>query len=95
MTVQVADTKAPTITSIKATPSVLKPPNHKMVPVAVAVSAVDTCDAHPVCQLIAVTSNELENGAGNGNGRVYTLTVECKDATGNRAQGTTTVTVPH
>ena len=86
-TVQVDDTTAPTITAVKATPNVLKPPNDKMVPVTIAVSAVDACDAQPVCQLMAIT--------GNGNGRVYTLTVECKDATGNRAQGTTTVTVPH
>jgi hypothetical protein len=33
--------------------------------------------------------------AGKGTGRVYTVTAECRDATGNRAQGTTTVTVPH
>ena len=33
--------------------------------------------------------------AGKGTGRVYTVTAECRDATGNRAQSTTTVTVPH
>ena len=33
--------------------------------------------------------------SGNGSGRIYTLTTECRDATGNTSQGTTTVTVPH
>ena len=85
----------------------------------VTVAAQDRCDPAPVCQLIAVSSNEPVNGtgdghtapdwqitgpltvslraerAGNGSGRVYTLTTECHDATGNRAQGATTVTVPH
>jgi hypothetical protein len=118
-TVRVVDTTAPTIAAVKASPNVLKPPKHQMVPVTVAVQATDSCDAQLLCQLTAVSSNEPENGtgdgdvspdwqltgpltvnlraerAGSGNGRVYTLTVECKDATGNRAQGSTTVTVPH
>jgi M6 family metalloprotease-like protein len=33
--------------------------------------------------------------AGIGSDRVYTLTVECSDASGNNTTGTTTVTVPH
>ena len=33
--------------------------------------------------------------SGNGSGRVYTITVQCKDATGNVASKTVTVTVPH
>jgi hypothetical protein len=110
--VQVVDTTAPTLGAVQATPPVLEPPNHKMVPVTVAVEATDSCDPTPV------SSNEAENGtgdgdtspdweitgpltanlraerAGSGNGRVYTLTVACVDATGNAAQGTTTVTVP-
>jgi len=32
--------------------------------------------------------------SGNGNGRIYTLTVECKDEAGNASTGTATVTVP-
>jgi hypothetical protein len=116
--VQVADTTAPTLGSVQATPNVLKPPNHRMVPVTVAVEATDSCDPTPVCQLTTVSSNEAENGtgdgdaspdweltgpftanlraerAGSGSGWVYTLTVACTDATGNVAQGTTTVTVP-
>jgi hypothetical protein len=33
--------------------------------------------------------------AGNGTGRVYTLTVECKDQSGNSATKGVTVTVPY
>jgi len=32
--------------------------------------------------------------SGNGSGRIYTLTTECRDAAGNTSRGTTTVTVP-
>lgn len=44
-------------------------------------------DAHHV-QLRAERS-------GNGNGRVYTITIACKDAAGNMATSTATVTVAH
>jgi hypothetical protein len=33
--------------------------------------------------------------AGNGNGRIYTLTLVCTDAAGNRASRNVAVTVPH
>lgn len=33
--------------------------------------------------------------SGKGSGRVYTITVECSDASGNTATKTVTVTVPH
>lgn len=44
-------------------------------------------DAHHV-QLRAERS-------GNGNGRIYTITITCKDSAGNTASSTATVTVPH
>ncbi len=37
-----------------------------MVPVAVAVTASDICDATPVCRISSVTSNEPDNGLGDG-----------------------------
>ena len=43
--VTVVDTTPPSISSVTATPDVLWPPNHKMVPVSVAVTAADACDA--------------------------------------------------
>jgi hypothetical protein len=33
--------------------------------------------------------------AGSGSGRVYTISVQCSDASGNESTGTTTVVVPH
>jgi hypothetical protein len=64
--VKVVDTTAPTIASVTATPNSLWPPNHQMVPVAVAVSVSDVCDASASCQIKSVASNEPINGLGDG-----------------------------
>jgi len=90
-----------------------------MVPVAVAVSASDYCDAAPVCKITTISSNEPVDGlgdgdmapdweitgnlstnlraerSGTGSGRVYTIAVQCTDASGNRSTETVAVTVPH
>jgi hypothetical protein len=66
-TVQVVDTSAPSISTVTATPNVLGPPNHKMVPVTVAVAVTDACDPLPSCQLTSVSSNEPVDGQGDGN----------------------------
>jgi hypothetical protein len=111
------DTTPPTISSITASPSVLWPPNHKMVPVTVPVAASDDVGVVS-CRIISVTSSEPDHGlgdgdtagdiqitgdlklllraerSGKGNGRTYTITVECRDAADNAATRTTTVTVP-
>jgi hypothetical protein len=65
-TVTVIDTTPPDISSVNANPSILWSPNHKMVPVTVAVSVTDICDAAPSCQIVSVSSNEPENGLGDG-----------------------------
>jgi hypothetical protein len=118
--IEVVDTRAPEIHGVTATPASLWPPNHKMVPVAVAVDASDVCHATPACQIVSVTSNEPENALGDGNtapdwritgpltvelraersgtgsGRIYTITVQCTDASGNTsALRDVIVTVPH
>lgn len=64
--VMVRDTTPPLVTSVSATPSVLGPPNHKMIPVTVRVNATDRADAAPVARIVRVTSNEPENGTGDG-----------------------------
>lgn len=64
--VEVVDLSPPVIAEIEATPGVLWPPNHKMKPVTVSVSAADACDAAPVCHLASVASNEPVNGLGDG-----------------------------
>jgi hypothetical protein len=44
----------------------LRPPNHKMVPVTVTVSAGDNCSDFVASRIIGITSNEAENGLGDG-----------------------------
>jgi len=43
----------------------------------------------------ALTVNLRATRVGTGSGRVYTISVECADASNNRAMQSTTVTVPH
>jgi hypothetical protein len=106
----IADTTAPVIHSVTASPNALSPPNHQIVPITLSVVKSDNCDAAPVTKIISITSNEkITNGditiTGNltaklaatrnpaGNGRVYTVTVQCTDVSGNSSTGTVTVTV--
>jgi len=112
------DVTLPSISSVSASPNVFWPPNHKMVPVGVAVTASDNCSV-VTTHIVGVMSNEPINGLGDGNtdpdwvvtgpltlllrsersgtgtGRVYTITVESSDATGNKSTASTTVVVPH
>ena len=116
-TVTVQDTTPPVIRRLVVSPSVLWPPNHKMVPVRVTVLATDVCGAVRT-RIVSIRSNEPENGlgdgdaapdseitgplsanlraerAGNGTGRVYTITVQATDRAGNTATGRVSVTVP-
>ena len=64
--VAVVDTTAPQL-SVSVSPARLSPPNHKLVPVTVTLTATDTCDANPVIRLVSITSNEADNGSGDGN----------------------------
>jgi hypothetical protein len=115
----ILDTTPPVISSVSASPNVLWPPNHKMAPVAVAVSASDVSSPPVTCKITSVTSNEPLIGpgsghtapdwqitgdlsvnlraerSGTGNGRVYTLAVQCTDASNNSSSARTTVSVPH
>jgi hypothetical protein len=113
------DTTPPTITSASASPNTIWPPDHRMVPVTIAVTATDNSGAEPTCQIVSVSSNEPINGlgdgdtapdwqvtgdlsvnlraerSGTGNGRVYTLTIQCTDGSNNSSSAQTTVSVPH
>ena len=64
--VTVVDTTPPVITVITASPAALWPPNHKMVDVTLTVSAVDAVDAAPTVRIVSVSSNQPENGTGDG-----------------------------
>ena len=62
----VEDNTPPSIDAISASPDMIWPPNHKMVPVTISVSVFDNCDTNPTSQIISITSNEPENGLGDG-----------------------------
>jgi sugar lactone lactonase YvrE len=62
----VQDTAPPQLT-IASLPSLLWPPNHRLVDVAFAVTAVDQCGPASVT-LAAVTSSEADDAAGGGDG---------------------------
>ncbi|HYF49727.1 MAG TPA: hypothetical protein VEJ63_09995 [Planctomycetota bacterium] len=117
--ITVEDNTAPVISKLTVDPKLLWPPNHKMVNVTVTADTYDSADAAPVCKIVEITSDEPDDGEGDGNttgdfeitgdmgasvraeragpgdGRTYTIKVECTDAAGNVATGEVTVIVPH
>lgn len=109
--VSMIDNTPPQITGISANPSVLWPPNHKMVGVTVNYNSTDNC-GQPTCQIGSVTSNEsisssdfaimdshhvnlLAERKEKGSGRIYTITINCEDTSGNSSSQAVMVTVPH
>ena len=67
-TITVLDTEPPVITNVSVSNSVLWPPNHKMVTVAVEYEDVDNCDPAPE-RALSVTSSEPEIVRGTGRTR--------------------------
>jgi hypothetical protein len=63
--VKVQDTIAPTI-SVVLTRTTLRPPNHKLIDIGAVVTVDDICDPHPTFVLTSITSNEPDNGLGDG-----------------------------
>ena len=64
-TVTVNDVEPPVIRDLVINPPILWPPNHKMKNVLVDYTSVDNCPGPISCE-ISVTSNEPENGLGDG-----------------------------
>jgi hypothetical protein len=62
----VCDEIAPTL-EVAVTPDTLWPANHKYVEVKATVAASDNFDPNPTVTLLSVTSNEDDNGSGDGN----------------------------
>jgi len=73
------------------------------------VVATDAIDPAPTCSIIGVTCHQPATGdwvitgdltldlrarRSGGTTRIYTITIECTDASGNSATGTVNVTVP-
>lgn len=65
-TVTVVDTTPPEITSVTPSTDTLWSPNHKMVPITVAVDASDLVGITSL-KIISATSSEPDNGKGDGN----------------------------
>jgi uncharacterized repeat protein (TIGR01451 family) len=61
-----ASNPLPTITDASANPSVLWPPNHRLVDVTVDYNVTDNCPLPPNSCTLSVTSNEPINGTGDG-----------------------------
>jgi hypothetical protein len=64
-TVTVTDTIPPQIEVVLST-EVIWPPNHKLVTVKASITVVDVCDADLQVRLVSITSNEPDNGLGDG-----------------------------
>jgi len=110
-TVTVRDTTAPAITGVTPSIRAIWPPNKKMVPVTVSVSASDAVGIASA-KIVSVATNQpdrrtqwqitgplsvnlLADREGDKQDRVYTITIEVRDAAGNISTATTTVIVPH
>ena len=52
--------------AVSVSPNVLWPPNHKYVAVQATFTATDDSDPDPTVRLLTVTSNERDNGLGDG-----------------------------
>ncbi|MBI4954431.1 MAG: hypothetical protein HY908_20570 [Myxococcales bacterium] len=119
--VNVVDTTPPTL-DVEPTSFCLWPPDHRRVRFHLGsdVSAVagDICDPAPTVRITSVSSDEADNGigdgdatgdiafgpidfcvrrerAGTGDGRVYTVTIEARDFSGNTTVREVRVAVPH
>jgi len=101
----------PDCSSVRAVPSRLWPPDHRLVPVSLV--GVTDPDGDPVAvHVISVVQDEPVNGRGDavltesgvslraersglGNGRVYTLAFTADDGRGGMCTGSVKVCVPH
>jgi len=63
----IGDSTPPAI-SVAADPTVLWPPNHRLVPVRLTLQATDRCDPSPVVRLVSAASSEPDDEPGTGDG---------------------------
>jgi uncharacterized repeat protein (TIGR01451 family) len=62
---RVLDIVPPTLT-LSLSETTLWPPNHRLVDIAAAITVTDNCDPNPTVRLVSITSNEPDNGLGDG-----------------------------
>ena len=65
-TLRVEIDRTPPALTLAANPATLWPPNHKLVTIVVSQQASDDFDPNPVIKLVSITSNEPDNGLGDG-----------------------------
>jgi hypothetical protein len=109
-TVTVIDQVPPTITNVSASPSIIWPPDRRMVDVLVSYDAADNCgqtisrlSVHSEDRLTAsdveiVDAHHLRLRAerrGNGGGRTYRITIFVMDGYGNSSSKEVLIRVPH
>jgi endo-1,4-beta-xylanase len=63
--VEVLDITPPVLT-VSVTPNMLMEPNHKLVDISASITVVDECDANPQVKLVSISSDETDNGLGDG-----------------------------
>ena len=118
----VGDTTAPNL-EVVLEPSVLWPPNHRLVEVEALITVTDDTDPTPEIILVSIESDEPDDGTGDGDkpddiqqadfgtddrefklraerggggaGRLYTVTYQAVDDSGNQAEAVANVEVPH
>jgi hypothetical protein len=110
VTIIVQDTTPPQF-SLSVTPTILWPANKAMVRITPTWTVSDLCDPDPTVSLVNIQASEPANGdirvdpdgsiylrawrSGNADGRIYTITFKAVDDSGNSAQRSAIVTVPH
>ena len=66
-TVTIVDTTPPDF-ELSVSPEILWPPNHKLVTINAQITVLpDVCNPDPTITLVSITSNEPDNGTGDGN----------------------------
>lgn len=63
--VNVADTVGPSIT-VGLSQDILWPPDHRLIPITTTVNVLDRCDPGASFRLVSITSNEPDDGLGDG-----------------------------
>jgi len=116
--ITVVDTTPPEF-ELSVMPTMLWPPNHKMVEIKPSWTVSDECDASPDVSLVSIVANESDDTIGDDNtsddievgddgsifvrsersgnnvGRIYIITYQAVDETGNVTVRSANVSVPH
>lgn len=98
MNISVVDTTSPVISSVTATPSLLWPPNHKLVTVTVSMTTSDTYSPAVTNRIAGVISNEPDSGFAeddlpNDIQNINGLTVQLRAERGEGTRRIYTITV--